>query len=91
VADSVITPVDVPVFIGERAQNLFRSRQMYCSEAVLVVLNNMLGGGLTENQASALAAPFAEGVGRMALHLMLLTDSIKSHKIAIVDLYPGFT
>ncbi|MBI5578997.1 MAG: C_GCAxxG_C_C family protein [Deltaproteobacteria bacterium] len=62
--DSVITPVDVPVFIGERAQNLFRSRQMYCSEAVLVVLNNVLGGGLTENQASALAAPFAEGVGK---------------------------
>ena len=61
---SVIYPVDVPVLIGERAQNLFLSRQMYCSEAILVVLNNVLGGGLKDFQAIALAAPFAEGVDR---------------------------
>jgi C_GCAxxG_C_C family probable redox protein len=59
---SVINPVDVTVLIGKRAKNLFLSRQMYCSEAVLVVLNNVLGGGLKEHQAIALAAPFSEGV-----------------------------
>jgi len=59
---SVINPVDVTVLIGKRAKNLFLSRQMYCSEAVLVVLNNGLGGGLKEHQAIALAAPFSEGV-----------------------------
>jgi C_GCAxxG_C_C family probable redox protein len=54
----------VPALIGERARNLFRSRQMYCSEAVLVTLNQGLGGSLEEYQALALAAPFSEGVGK---------------------------
>jgi C_GCAxxG_C_C family probable redox protein len=37
---------------------------MYCSEAVMVTLNQGLGGSLEEYQALALAAPFSEGVGR---------------------------
>ena len=54
-----------PAFlIAGRARNLFETRQMHCSEAVLVTLNRSLGGGLTEPQALALAGPFAEGVGR---------------------------
>jgi C_GCAxxG_C_C family probable redox protein len=57
-----IHPVDLTVLIGKRAKNLFLSRQMYCSEAVLVVLNKALGGGLKDHQAMALAAPFSEGV-----------------------------
>jgi C_GCAxxG_C_C family probable redox protein len=48
---------------GLRAQNLFLSHQMHCSEAVLVTLNRALDGGLREEQALALAAPFAEGIG----------------------------
>jgi C_GCAxxG_C_C family probable redox protein len=57
-------PKDVPALIAERARNLFLSRQMYCSEAVLVTLNQALGGSLEEHQALALAAPFSEGVGK---------------------------
>jgi C_GCAxxG_C_C family probable redox protein len=57
-------PLDLPALIGERARNLFLSRQMYCSESVLVVLNQALGGGLKENQALAMAGPFAEGIGK---------------------------
>jgi C_GCAxxG_C_C family probable redox protein len=53
----------VAALIGERARNLFLSRQMYCSEAVLVTLNQGLGGSLEKYQALALAAPFSEGVG----------------------------
>ncbi|RPJ12118.1 MAG: C_GCAxxG_C_C family protein [Deltaproteobacteria bacterium] len=45
-------------------ENLFLSRQLYCSEAILVVLNNVLGGGLKDFQAIALAAPFAAEVDR---------------------------
>jgi C_GCAxxG_C_C family probable redox protein len=56
--------IGVPALIGERARNLFLSRQMYCSEAVLVTLNQGLGGSLEEYQALALAAPFSEGVGK---------------------------
>lgn len=48
--------------IGERARNLFATRQMHCSEAVLVALNRSLGGGLETFQALALAGPFSEGV-----------------------------
>jgi C_GCAxxG_C_C family probable redox protein len=54
----------VPLLIGERARNLFLSRRLHCSEAVLVTLNQGLGGGLEECQAIALAAPFSEGVGK---------------------------
>lgn len=57
-------PADVPVLIGERARNLFLSHQMYCSEAVLVTLNQALGGSLEKYQALALAAPFSESVGK---------------------------
>jgi C_GCAxxG_C_C family probable redox protein len=57
-------PIDLPALIGERARNLFLSRQLYCAEAVLVVLNQALGGGLREEQALALAAPFSEGIGK---------------------------
>jgi hypothetical protein len=57
-------PVDLPALIGARAKNLFLSRQMYCSEAVLVTLNQGLRGSLEEYQALALAAPFSEGVGK---------------------------
>jgi C_GCAxxG_C_C family probable redox protein len=56
--------IEVAALIGERARNLFLSRQMYCSEAVLVTLNQGLGGSLEEYQARALAAPFSQGVGK---------------------------
>ena len=49
--------------IRERARNLFKTRQMLCTEAVVVTLNNSLDGGLTEAQAVALTAPFCMGLG----------------------------
>ena len=49
--------------IRERARNLFETRQMLCTEAVVVTLNNGLDGGLTEAQALAMAAPFCMGLG----------------------------
>ena len=49
--------------IRERARNLFKTRQMLCTEAVVVTLNNSLDGGLTEAQAVAMAAPFCMGLG----------------------------
>lgn len=49
--------------IRERARNLFETRQMLCTEAVVVTLNSSLGGGLTEAQAVAMTAPFCMGLG----------------------------
>ncbi len=49
--------------IGERAGNLFRTRQLWCSGAVLVVMNRVLGGDLTQDQAIRLAAGLGDGMG----------------------------
>jgi len=49
--------------LKERSRNLYLGRRLLCSEAVLVTLNNGLNGGLTEDQAVAMAAPFAIALG----------------------------
>jgi len=49
--------------IGQRAGNLFLTRQLWCSGAVLVVLNRVLNGDLTQDQAIRLAAGMGEGMG----------------------------
>lgn len=49
--------------VSARAENLFRSGQLVCSEAVLSVLNESLHGGLSSEQAISLAAGFPEGLG----------------------------
>ena len=49
--------------IRDRARNLYESRQLLCTEAVVVALNQGLGGGLTQAQAIAVAAPFSEALG----------------------------
>ncbi len=36
------------LMIGKRAENLYLTGQLLCSEAVLVVMNRGLGGGLPE-------------------------------------------
>jgi C_GCAxxG_C_C family probable redox protein len=49
--------------IKARARNLYATRQLLCTEAVLVALNHGLKGGLTEHQAISMAAPFCIAVG----------------------------
>ncbi|WP_419661190.1 C_GCAxxG_C_C family protein [Desulfosarcina variabilis str. Montpellier] len=49
--------------IADRARNLYLTRQMLCTEAVLAALNQGLGGGLTDTQATAMAAPFCIALG----------------------------
>ncbi|CAB5131675.1 C_GCAxxG_C_C family protein [Olavius algarvensis associated proteobacterium Delta 3] len=49
--------------IRERALNLYETRQLLCAEAVMVALNQGLNGGLTEDQAISMAAPFSEAMG----------------------------
>jgi C_GCAxxG_C_C family probable redox protein len=49
--------------VGERAGNLFLTRQLWCSGAVLVVINRVLGGDLTQDQAIRLAAGLGDGMG----------------------------
>lgn len=49
--------------VRQRAENLFRTRQLWCAEAVLTVLNRGLGGGLDPALALRLASGFPEGLG----------------------------
>jgi C_GCAxxG_C_C family probable redox protein len=49
--------------IADRARNLYLTRQMLCTEAVLTALNQGLRGGLTDTQATAMAAPFCIALG----------------------------
>ena len=49
--------------IGQRAANLFLTRQLWCSGAVLVVLNRTFGGDLTQNMAIRLCAGLGDGMG----------------------------
>jgi C_GCAxxG_C_C family probable redox protein len=49
--------------ISARARNLFETRQLLCAEAVVSALNLGLNGGLTDAQATALAAPFSLALG----------------------------
>ena len=47
----------------KRAGNLFQTRQLMCAEAVVVTLNSALNGGLSDDQAVAIAAPFSIALG----------------------------
>jgi C_GCAxxG_C_C family probable redox protein len=50
--------------IGSRAENLFETHQLLCSEAVLFVLNEGLRGGLAAEFAIRLASGFGDGIGK---------------------------
>lgn len=49
--------------VKARARNLYLTRQLLCTEAVLVSLNKGLNGGLSDAQAVAMAAPFCIALG----------------------------
>ncbi len=49
--------------VKDHARNLYETRQFLCTEAVLVALNQGLDGGLTEDQAVTIAAPFCVAMG----------------------------
>ncbi|MDJ0780752.1 MAG: C-GCAxxG-C-C family protein [Desulfosarcinaceae bacterium] len=49
--------------IHNRTANLFRTQQLWCSEAVLCVLNRGLGGELPNDLVVPLGAGFGEGIG----------------------------
>lgn len=49
--------------IADRARNLYLTRQMLCTEAVVTAMNQGLKGGLTDAQATAMSAPFCVALG----------------------------
>lgn len=49
--------------IRQEALDLYYAHKYWCSEAVLVALNRGLDGGLSDEQAIAVAAPFSRAMG----------------------------
>lgn len=49
--------------VRKRAENLFLTRQLQCAEAVMMVLNQGLGGDLAPDMAIRLASALPEGLG----------------------------
>ncbi len=54
---------ELALVAGERAHNLFETKQLMCSEAVLTVVNRALGGDLTDDLAIRLTACLPQGLG----------------------------
>ncbi len=49
--------------VGERAENLYLTHQLLCSEAVLSVVNHGLGGGVSDDVAIRMASALPVGIG----------------------------
>lgn len=69
-ADALIRQVE------ERARNLYLSKRHLCADAVLVTIDQSLGGGLGQDRASALAAPFSMAMGESGCVCGALTGSV---------------
>lgn len=83
--------------IADRARNLYLTRQMLCTEAVVTALNQGLKGGLTDAQATAMSAPFCIALGEsgclcgalsgavMAAGLLIGKDGASRHRKSMRD------
>ena len=69
---------ELPEIIRQRAFNLMSTGRMMCSEAVLSVLNQGLGGGLSPDLAMKVASGFAEGIGGSGCTCGALTGGVIS-------------
>ena len=54
---------DIAAVLADKAENLYRSRQHLCADAILLAFNDGLHGGLTEQQAVGLTAGLSMGQG----------------------------
>ncbi len=76
------------VSLKEYARNLYETRQLLCSEAVLVALNKGLNGGLTEQQAVAMAAPFCVAMGDSGCLCGALSGAVLGAGLLIGNTHP---
>ena len=67
---------ELAVIIRQRAFNLMSTGRMMCSEAVLSVLNQGLGGGLPPDVAMKVASGFPEGIGSSGCTCGALTGGV---------------
>jgi C_GCAxxG_C_C family probable redox protein len=76
--------------IGERAENLYLTKQLLCSEAVLVVMNRGLGGGLSDETAIRLASALPVGMGESGCTCGALSGAVLALGLFLGRDRPGF-
>jgi len=74
--------------LRERARNLYLTRQMLCTEAVLASINHGLGGGLTDVQTTAMAAPFCVALGESGCLCGALSGAVMASGLMLGDRQP---
>lgn len=74
--------------IKERARSLYLTRQLLCTESIMVALNQGLGGGLSEAQALAMAAPFSVALGESGCMCGALSGAVMASGLFLGDSHP---
>lgn len=60
--------------LARKARALFESKEVLCAEAVLLALNEGLGGGLDPDRAKGLAMGYGNGMGGSGCACGALTE-----------------
>ena len=76
--------------IRQRSENLFMTKQLMCSEAVLTVLNQGLNGGLSPTTAVRLTSGLPEGFGGSGCTCGALSAGVISLGLFLGRSGPGF-
>lgn len=74
--------------IGQRARNLYVTRQLLCTEAVVETLNEALNGSLSKTQVIALTAPFCVALGESGCMCGALSGAVIACGLFLGDQNP---
>jgi C_GCAxxG_C_C family probable redox protein len=76
--------------IKERARSLYLTRQLLCTESIMVALNQGLGGGLSDAQALAMAAPFSVALGESGCMCGALSGAVMASGLFLGEQNPHY-
>jgi C_GCAxxG_C_C family probable redox protein len=74
--------------IRNRARNLYETKQLLCTEAVVSAMNQELKGGLSDAQATAMAAPFSVAMGESGCLCGALSGAVLSSGLLLGQKHP---
>lgn len=74
--------------VKERARSLYLTRQLLCTESIMVALNQGLDGGLSEAQALAMAAPFSVALGESGCMCGALSGAVMASGLFLGNHHP---
>ena len=74
--------------IGQRARNLYLTRQLLCTEAVVETINEALDGGLSKSRVVALTAPFCVALGESGCMCGALSGAVLASGLFLGDSHP---